>query len=242
MRRFIMLAALVAGVAWLGMPGEAWAQNREKAWEVFPYIGHMSFSDPDFGDTVEIRIDTPNPGETEITMVESEIEDEPAIGLRFAYHWTKHQMIEFAFEGTSTDATIMHTTTVEDSGTGMVQSVTPLQEVLDVDIITGQINYVYNFFLHRRDKIVAYVSGGVGVVNTSVFGLTGEPDIRPILDEFVGETNDLMYNFGGGVRFFGSEKVGFRVDLRQVQYGPDNRDNQDYFEISAGVSVILGGV
>ncbi len=241
MRRFMMLTAFVAGMTWLAVPGEAWAQNRERAWEIFPFLGHLSLSTPGFGDVLEVRPDTPSPGQTEIIIVNSEIDDDLSLGLRFGFNWTKHQMIEFALAGSSTDAKLFHTTTVQDAATGAVQSVTTIEEDLSVDILIGEVNYVYNFFLHRRDKIVAYLSGGAGIVNTSVFGLTAEPLLRPILDEHVGESSDFTYNFGGGIRFFGSEKVGFRVDLRQFEYSPSNRVDQDILQISMGVTLILGG-
>jgi hypothetical protein len=241
MRRFLIPAALVAGLAVFVPPDEAAAQNREKAWELYPYLGQLNLSRPGFGDTLEVRAGIPTPAETTTTVVSSEIDDDLSLGLRFAYHWTNHHMIEFAFAGAATDARLFHTKTVTNTSTGAIVSVTPIQQDLSVDIMFGDVNYVYNFFLHRRDKVVAYLSGGVGVVITSVFGLTAEPDLRPILDEFVGETNDFMYSVGGGMRFFGSEKVGFRIDLRQMRYSPDNRVEQDILQISAGVSLVLGG-
>jgi hypothetical protein len=241
MRRFKMLAVLVAGMVWLAVPGEAWAQNRERAWEVFPFIGHLGLSNPGFGDTLEARPDFPNPGETTITLVSSEIDDDLSLGLRFGFNWTKRHMIEFAFAGSATDARLYQTTTVVDNASGSVVSRTPLEQDLSVDIMFGEVSYVYNFFLHRRDKVVAYVAGGAGVVITSVFGLTAEPSLRPILDEYIGETNDFSYNVGGGIRFFGSEKVAFRIDLRQYRYSPENRVEQDILQLSMGVSLILGG-
>jgi len=247
MRRFRMLAALVAGIAWLAVPVEAWAQNRDKAWEVFPFLGHISLSQPGFGDSLEVRPGVPvppappNPGQSTLTLDQSEIDDDLSFGLRFGFHWSKRHMIEFAFAGAATDARGTATNTVLDNGTGNPVSTTSVSESLSVDIMFGEVNYVYNFFLQRRDKIVAYVTGGATVVITSVFGLTAEPDLRDIFDEYVGETNDVGYNVGGGVRFFGSEKVGFRIDLRKIRYSPDNRIDQDILQLSMGVSLVLGG-
>jgi hypothetical protein len=150
-------------------------------------------------------------------------------------------MIEFAFGGSATDAKLIQTITVEDNAGVIPPSSTLVDEDLSIDIMFGEVSYVYNFFLHRRDKVVAYVTGGVGVVITSVFGLTAEPTLRPILSEFVGETNDISYNVGGGIRFFGSEKVAFRIDLRQMRYSPENRVDQDILQLSMGVSLVLGG-
>jgi hypothetical protein len=150
-------------------------------------------------------------------------------------------MIEFAFAGSATDARIFLTNTVVDNTTGDVESISPISESLSVDIMLGEVNYVYNFFLQRRDKVVAYVTGGATVVITSVFGLTAEPELRPIFDQYVGETNDFGYNVGGGIRIFGSEKVGFRVDLRQIRYSPEDRVDQDILQLSMGVTLVLGG-
>ena len=241
MRRLKVVAALVAGMAWLAVPVEAWAQNRDRAWEVFPFLGHLSLSSPDFGDDFIVRPEIPNAGEATLTQNRSEIDDPISFGLRFGFNWTKRHMIEFAFAGSATDARIFQTITVVDSATGAVISNNQFNQDLSVDIMFGEVSYVYNFFLQRRDKVVAYVAGGVGVVITSVFGLTAEPTLRPIMDEFIGETNDIAYNVGGGIRFFGSEKVGFRIDLRQYRYSPENRVEQDFLQLSMGVTLVLGG-
>lgn len=241
MRRFKMVAALVAGIVWLAVPVDAWAQNRDKAWEVFPFLGYLSLSNPDFGDALVARPDIPNPGQTTLTLNRSEIDDPLSLGLRFGFNWTKHHMIEFAFGGAATDARLFQTIQVLNNTTGMVSSTTQLDQDLSVDVMYGDVSYVYNFFLLRRDKVVPYVAGGVGIVITSVFGLTAQPTLRPILDEFIGETNDVTYNIGGGVRIFGSEKVGFRIDLRQYRYSPENRVEQDFLQLSMGVTLVLGG-
>src|SRR5262249_12357466 len=69
--RVVPLAALVWFCA---LAAPALAQNREKAWEVNPYFGTMKFQKVD--------------GETLLS-------DTWDIGFRFAYHWTKHQEVEF---------------------------------------------------------------------------------------------------------------------------------------------------
>jgi len=241
MRRFRVLAALVAGIAWLAVPVEAWAQNRDKSWEVLPFIGYLGLSSPDFGDTLQARPGIPVTGQSTLTLVHSEIDDDLSLGLRFGFHWSRRHMIEFAFAGSATDARVSVTNTVLDNTTGGVVSRTTISEPLSVDIMFGEVNYVYNFFLQRRDKIVPYVTGGATVVITSVFGLTAEPGLRPIFDTYVGETNDFGYNVGGGIRIFGSEKVGFRIDLRQIRYSPEDRIDQDILQLSMGVTLVLGG-
>jgi hypothetical protein len=50
-----------------------------------------------------------------------------------------------------------------------------------------------------------------------------------------------MYNYGGGIRFFGSEKAAFRIDARQVRYSSGSRGNQDHIEIGLALTIVLGG-
>ncbi len=73
MRRVVVKTALILSLAWLGLPGEISAQNREKSWELFPYIGYYSLSAPGFGDSIEIQLDTPMAGQTETTFRGSSI-------------------------------------------------------------------------------------------------------------------------------------------------------------------------
>ena len=115
------------------------------------------------------------------------------------------------------------------------------QEDVSLDLIVGHVNYVYNFFLQHRGKVVAFVTGGIGLVNSSIFGQTAEPDLSPTLDILVGDENTFMYNYGGGIRFFGSEKAGFRIDARQVRYESGARGRQDHIEIGFALTLILGG-
>lgn len=182
-----MLVALASGAV---LAGSARAQNREQAWELFPYLGYARF------------------GES------AGLDDELAYGFRFGYHFTKQQMIEFGFAGAST----------KDSATGK----------FNADLVAGHVNYIYNFFLHRRDRVVLYVGGGLGIINFSTFGITPDPDL-------VGDENDLMYNYGGGARFFGGEKVGLRIDVRRLNWKSDTDQDQNYVEASVGVTVVVGG-
>ena len=80
-----------------------------------------------------------------------------------------------------------------------------------------------------------------GLINSSIFGQTAEPDLSPTLDLLVGDENTFMYDYGGGIRFFGSEKAGFRIDARQVHYDSSSRGRQDHIEIGFAVTLVLGG-
>jgi hypothetical protein len=80
MVRVMTLAAVAAG--WTGAP--ALAQNREKAWELYPSLGYVMFGS------------------------KAGLDDKPSFEFSFAYHKTKHQEIEFGFGGVSTKDTASH--------------------------------------------------------------------------------------------------------------------------------------
>jgi hypothetical protein len=231
------------------LAGPAWAQNRDKAWEVTPELGWVFFGSPRLGDGTldDLRVVPPNTERT-VTVTTSKIDDSLSYGFRFAYNWTKKQMIEFGFGGTSSTGTIFqHKTLYRDptnipptTPTTLVSDTRKVQTV-SVDLIVTHANYVYNFFLQHRGKVVAFVSGGVGLINSSIFGQTADPDLLPVLNRLVGDENTFMYNYGGGIRFFGSEKAGFRIDARQVRYDSGARGGQDHIEVGFALTLVLGG-
>jgi outer membrane protein with beta-barrel domain len=237
--------ALVASVAAAFLAAPAWAQNREKSWEVTPEIGWIFYGNPHLGDgtTDQTAISGGTTTRT-IDTVTSSIQDSPSYGFRFGYSWTKKQEIEFGFGGTSTTGTVSLDKTVYDVTGGLPGTLTSSkhsEEDVSVDLIVAHINYVYNFFLQHRGKVVAFATGGVGLANSSIFGTTADPDLQPVLDTLIGEETDLMYNYGTGIRFFGGEKVGFRIDARQVRYSTNTRGNQDHIEVGMALTIILGG-
>jgi hypothetical protein len=237
------VGGVLACIAAAGLSGTAWAQNRDKAWEVTPEIGWIFFGSPHLGDkTTDNTFVSPSNTQRVQVQVTSEIDDSPSYGFRFAYHFTKKQQIEFGFGGTATTGTFStHKVVTEISPTPGVVSDTIVKENVSVDLIVAHTNYVYNFFLQHRGKVVAFASGGIGLVNSSIFGQTASPDVQTTLDELVGDENVFMYNYGGGIRFFGSEKAGFRLDLRQVQYSSGPRGNQDHIEVGLAFTIVLGG-
>jgi hypothetical protein len=190
MRRWSVRSFLLLTVVWAGWAEPAWAQNREKAWELYPYVGYFQFNK------------------------KAGLKDSPSYGLNFAYHWTKKQEIEFGFEGTST----------KDKATGNFSA----------DLTVAHVNYIYNIFLQRRGKVVAFVTGGGGIVGFSTFGFTTNSDL-------VGDEQKVMYNYGGGIRFFGGRRAGFRLDARKVYYSTNIAGKQDYFEATIGLDMVLGG-
>jgi hypothetical protein len=135
------------------------------------------------------------------------------LGFRFGYHWTKSQMVEFGFYGGAT----------EDG----------LDQGIDVDLLGGQVNYVYNFFLTRRDRVVGFATGGFGAVNISSFGFVSDPDL-------IGEEIEFTYNYGLGIRLFGGQRSGLRIDIRNTTFS-DNGVDIHFLEAAVGMTIVLGG-
>lgn len=226
MRRSIMKAIFLTVLAGVVPLGETRAQNREKSWEITPYFGRLNF-----GSETQVKAVT-GPNDT----LRTSLEDDLTYGFRFAYHWTKQQMIEFNFAGAATNGTANGT--IFNTTTMMFES---KSADFSADVLMGRINYVYNFFLHRRDKVVVYVTGGIGVLNFSTFGSSPDPDMQRNLDALVGDENDLLFNYGGGLRLFGGPRAGFRIDARQVTYSTGERGSQDLLELTMGLTLVLGG-
>jgi hypothetical protein len=220
MRRGLTRTVLLTMLFGCGLSGQALAQNREKAWEIAPYAGFVKYG---ASSTIEGIIGADDTAE--IT-----IDDDATFGFRFGYHLSKRQMVEFGFSTFAGDGTI-------DAVIDDVQK----DGTFSADILSGRVNYVLNFFLHRRDKVVAYVTGGMGAINFSTFGQSSDPDIQDVLSRFVGDETHLMLNYGGGIRLFGGERTGVRFDVRQIHYDTDDRGREDYIELSAAVTIILGG-
>lgn len=135
------------------------------------------------------------------------------LGFRFGYHWTKSQMVEFGFYGGATEDS-------QDLG-------------IDVDLLGGQINYVYNFFLSRRDRVVGFATGGLGAVNISSFGFVSDPDL-------IGEEIQITYNYGLGIRLFGGPRAGFRFDVRRTTFSDEGLDVH-FLEAVVGMTIVMGG-
>ncbi len=223
MGRSIVKGCLLAVLVALCGLGSATAQNREKAWELMPYLGQIRFSDtgvannlPDVNDVTEVDFD-----------------NSLSAGFRFGFHYTKSHMIEFWVSTLGTDATA----TLVDASDSFARKPTQIE----ADFLTLQVNYVYNMFLHHRDKVVLFVTVGGGFTNVSTFGRSVDPEIQRMLAQLVGESTDISSNFGAGLRLFGSRKVGVRFDLRQVLFRTDATGSEDYLEFNVGLTLILGG-
>ncbi len=84
------------------------------------------------------------------------------------------------------------------------------------------VNYRYNIAL-ENEKLVPFVTGGVGA-------LTVSPD-----SDQVDSSTDMSVNVGGGLLFFAAERIGVRVDVRDlVVFAEDNTTNN--IEITGGIS------
>ncbi len=234
---------ILASVAGTALAGQAWAQNRDKAWEVVPEVGYVFYGNPNLGDGTTIGI-LPAPTSTrDVRVVTSDIKNGPSFAFRFGYHFSKKQMIEFGFSGASTKGMFhMHKTVYDTTVTpNTVKSDAIKSESVSIDLFMAHANYVYNFFMQHRGKVVGFVTAGGGILDSSMFGQTAEPDLQRIIDFLVGDENDFMYDYGAGIRFFGSEKVGFRIDARQVHYSSSTRGSQVQTEVAFGLTLVLGG-
>lgn len=188
MRRWVVRGVVAAAAASACLGGTAWAQNREKAWELYPYVGYIQFEK------------------------KANLEDHSSFGLDFAYHWTKYDEVEIGFGAASTK---------------------DLTKVVSADLITARVNYIRNLFLQHRGKVVLFGTAGAGVLNFSTFGNAAQTT--------VGDETDLLYNYGLGMRFFGGRRAGFRIDARRAHYSTRDLGSDTYTEITAGVTLILGG-
>jgi hypothetical protein len=187
-QRVLLISLLLLGA----VSAPAFAQNREKAWEVNPYFGYLWIDEVQGQKILKNTWDA---------------------GFRFGYHWTKHHEMEFGFFGASTE-------NGEDLD-------------LNADLLGGQVNYDYNFFLARRGKVVGFGTAGVGLINISSFGFVGDPDL-------VGDKVEFSYNYGAGIRFFGGPRAGFRMDIRRVTFSDEDVDVH-YLEAAVGMTIVLGG-
>src|SRR6058998_1731640 len=175
-RSVIWRGALLASAAAAMLAGPVWAQNRDKAWEVTPELGWIFYGKPHLGDdSIDQTFTSGADTQRDVVVTTSEIKDSLSYGFRFGYHWTKKQMIEFGFGGTGTSGTFFQHKTVYRDPTPpppppptppppftptTIVSDTHKQEDVSLDLIVGHVNYVYNFFLQHRGKVVAFVTGG----------------------------------------------------------------------------------
>ncbi|HEU4401496.1 MAG TPA: outer membrane beta-barrel protein [Candidatus Polarisedimenticolia bacterium] len=230
MRCSIAKGVLVLAAVGTCLAGRAQAQNREAAWEVYPYLGDTMFG------SAAVVPDIPGQGDN----VQISLNDKLSFGFRFGYHFTKRHMIEYGVGGSATNGTATITDVTVPAPPALPTVVVKSTD-FKADIITGQANYIYNFFLRRRDRVVGFLTAGIGIVNFSTFGQSSDPDLQTALTDLVGDENDFMFDYGAGLRFFGSGKSGLRLDARQVRYHSHSRGDQDFIEVTLGVTVILGG-
>jgi hypothetical protein len=240
----ILRGALIGFVAAAVLGGPAWAQNRDKAWEVTPELGWVFYGNPNLGNgTTDTTFTSGSTTTRQVTTVTSDAQDSLSYGFRFAYHMTKKHMIEFGFGGSSTTGTFfVHKTTYDvTTPPGTLTSDEHKQEDVSMDQIVIHSNYIYNMFLQHRGKVVAFATAGIGLVNSSIFGQTADPDLAGTLNSLVGDENSWMYDYGAGIRFFGGEKTAFRIEARQFRYNSTTRGSQEFIEVNLGLSFVLGG-
>jgi opacity protein-like surface antigen len=144
-----------------------------------------------------------------------EIEDDTGGGFRVGYNFVPMHEMEFSFEGVDTQDDVYHQ--------------------IDVTVTQFQANYVFNFVYHPRQKVVPYITAGLGGIRIEVS------------DSFYGTDNetDPLFSLGGGVRFFFTKQFNLRLDLRSISFTGDNvvLADQDFTnsEFSVGVGWVVGG-
>jgi outer membrane protein OmpA-like peptidoglycan-associated protein/outer membrane protein W len=99
----------------------------------------------------------------------------------------------------------------------------------DFDLNSGRLNALWNF---REGKVFRpFVTVG------------GNYDSVDVND--LGTSNDIGGNAGGGARWILSDNAGLRLDARYVYHNLDvpelPNEHQDNFELTAGLSIMLGG-
>jgi len=146
---------------------------------------------------------------------QTEIDQDVGFGFRFGYNFTPLHELEFSFDGLSTNDTVV----------GQI----------DVDVTKFITNYTFNFNFQRKQQVVPYVTTGFGFIrfNASAPGIPSDDE------------TDMLFNFGGGVRFFIGQVFNIRLDLRWLFYQGDNQvlRNIDYQNTDFGIGVgwVLGG-
>ncbi len=146
---------------------------------------------------------------------EIEIEDKWGAGFRFGYNFVPMHEIELSFEAVDTEDDVFH--------------------LIDVKVGQFHADYVFNFAFDRRQKVVPYLTAGIGAIRLEV----DEP--------FLGsdEETDPLFNMGGGVRFFFTRQFNLRLDARVISFEGDNvilRDLEyENRQFSVGVGWVLGG-
>ncbi|HEU5182060.1 MAG TPA: porin family protein [Candidatus Polarisedimenticolia bacterium] len=146
---------------------------------------------------------------------DTEIDEDLGVGFRFGYNFTPLHEMEFSFDGVST----------EDSVVGQI----------DVDVFKFQSNYTFNFNFQRHQPVIPYFTTGLGFIRFDV----SAPGI-PSDDEV-----DMLFNFGGGVRFFIGPVFNIRLDFRFIFFEGDNQVLRDIDyqnnEFGFGVGWVVGG-
>jgi opacity protein-like surface antigen len=100
----------------------------------------------------------------------------------------------------------------------------------DTNVWTIDANLLYHF---TEERFIPYIAGGLGLMRASVDLAELEP--IPGVDDDV--SNELAFNFGGGIKTDLTERMRFRGDLRFFN-GSDLAP--DFWRITAGLTFNLG--
>ena len=146
---------------------------------------------------------------------EIEIEDKWGAGFRFGYNFVPMHEIELSFEAVDTEDDVFH--------------------LIDVKVGQFHADYVFNFAFDRRQKVVPYLTAGIGYGYRKFFLRASSP-IERIAREYSINSFTMHYGFGFLVRT--SEDTRFNAGLTGVSHFSSRTGEFNYD--TTGVSIGLG--
>ncbi len=101
---------------------------------------------------------------------------------------------------------------------------------VDVDVLKYSIGYLHNHFIKGHEKAIPFTTFSVGVVD---------------LDDGTETSTSTLYRLGGGVRYWFTDHVGFRLDARIYRWRGDGtivpRQGVFSFDMAVGMTFLFGG-
>ena len=166
-----------------------------------------------------------------ITFLDTESDVSFVFGIRMGYNITNHWEVEGVFDS------------------AVVSFDEPFDDI-SIDTTTIQINGIYNFRKKTTAGADPYILAGIGVNKIEFEGAQvalGRPGSRPAVPflPFMGisgstDLTETLIVTGFGLRIFGTEKFGFRFELKQKRYDVFLSDSIDN-EFTFGLMWSLGG-
>lgn len=166
-----------------------------------------------------------------ITFTDAKSDTSFVFGIRMGYHISNHWQVEAVLD------------------TAVVKFEEPFDDI-SIDTTTIQINGLYSFRKKTTAGADPYLLAGIGVNKVEFEGArfpVNRPGSRPVVpflpfDVISGSTDltETMIVYGIGLRVFGTEKFGFRFELKQKRYDVFLSKSVDH-EFTFGLMWSLGG-